>query len=430
MNSTTAFKEVIESNFNYVRIRGEISEIKPATKGQIYLTLKDNDSIINCVIWGSKKKYLQFKPELGIEVIATGKITTWSRYKTTYQIDIYNLEIAGEGALLKLIENRKKRLAAKGIFDEKYKKNIPFLPKKVGIITSPTGSVIHDIINRIKERFPIKVDLWPVLVQGKESTGTIVKAIKGFNDNTYIEKPDVIIIARGGGSVEDLMTFNDEELAIAVFESKIPIVSAIGHETDTTIIDYVSDLRAPTPTAAAEKVVPVRNELVQQVKICTERILHSMQKIIFMKSNLVLNLTSAYWTTREALPLMRKHQYGRILTIGSGYAKRSGGALAYTTAKHGLIGFTKALAAQVANDHITVNCLCPGWTNTALVDWEAMAKSRGTDANEAYLWAASQNLQERILEPEELGPMAALLAAPESAGITGQVISVDGGMAI
>ena len=172
----------------------------------------------------------------------------------------------------------KKDLAAKGIFDEKYKKHIPFLPKKVGIITSPTGSVIHDIINRIKERFPIKVDLWPALVQGKESTETIINAIKGFNDNTYIEKPDVIIIARGGGSVEDLMTFNDEELAIAVFESKIPIVSAIGHETDTTIIDYVSDLRAPTPTAAAEKVVPVRNELIQQVKICTERILHSMQK--------------------------------------------------------------------------------------------------------------------------------------------------------
>ena len=148
---------------------------------------------------------------------------------------------------------------------------------------------------------------------------------------------------------------------------------------------------------------------------------------IVFESNLVLNLTSAYWTTREALPLMREHQYGRILTIGSGYAKRSGGALAYTTAKHGLIGFTKALAAQVASEHITVNCLCPGWTNTALVDWESMGKSQGTDANEAYQWAASQNLQERILEPEELGPMAALLAAPESAGITGQVISVDGG---
>ena len=148
---------------------------------------------------------------------------------------------------------------------------------------------------------------------------------------------------------------------------------------------------------------------------------------IVFESNLVLNLTSAYWTTREALPLMREQQYGRVLTIGSGYAKRSGGALAYTTAKHGLIGFTKALAAQVASDNITVNCLCPGWTNTALVDWGAMGKSRGTDGDEAHQWAASQNLQERILEPEELGPMAALLAAPESAGITGQVISVDGG---
>ena len=177
------------------------------------------------------------------------------------------------------------------MFDEKHKKRIPFLPNKVGVITSPTGSVIHDIINRINERFPVKVDLWPVLVQGKESAGTIINAIKGFNDPRYIEQPDVIIIARGGGSVEDLMTFNDEELAIAVFESKIPIVSAIGHETDTTIIDYVSDLRVPTPTAAAEKVVPVRDELIQDVKVYSERILNSMQRIIFIKSNLLSNLS-------------------------------------------------------------------------------------------------------------------------------------------
>ena len=284
-------RDVVETNFSYVRIRGEISEIRPATKGQLYLTLKDDSSILSGVIWESKIQYLNFQPEIGVEVIATGSITTWSRYKTTYQIDIDNLDIAGEGALLKLIEDRKKRLAARGIFDAKHKKHIPFLPNKVGVITSPTGSVIHDIINRIKERFPVKVDLWPVLVQGKESAGTIINAIKGFNDSSYIERPDVIIIARGGGSVEDLMAFNDEELAITVFESKIPIVSAIGHETDTTIIDYVSDLRAPTPTAAAEKIVPVRNELIQQVKICSERILYSMQRIILMKSSLLSHLS-------------------------------------------------------------------------------------------------------------------------------------------
>ena len=284
-------REVVETNFSYVRVRGEVSEIRPASNGQLYLTLKDDSSILSGVIWKSKIQYLNFNPEIGVEVIATGRITTWSRYKTTYQIDIDNLDIAGEGALLKLIEDRKKRLAARGFFDANHKKHIPFLPNKVGVITSPTGSVIHDIINRIKERFPVKVDLWPVLVQGKESAGTIISAIKGFNDNKYREQPDVIIIARGGGSVEDLMTFNDEDLAIAVFESKIPIVSAIGHETDTTIIDYVSDLRAPTPTAAAEKIVPVRNELIQEVNICSERIMHSMHSIMLIKSNLLSSLS-------------------------------------------------------------------------------------------------------------------------------------------
>lgn len=255
------FKEVIESNFDYIRIKGEISEIKNATKGQIYLTLKDDESILSGVIWDTKKKYLKFNPEIGMEVIVTGKITTWSRYKTTYQIDIDKVELAGEGALLKLINDRKKRLENKGMFDSKFKNLIPYLPNRIGIITSPTGSVIHDIINRIKERFPINLDLWPVSVQGSDAAKDIIFAIKSFNSKLIEDKPDVLIIARGGGSTEDLMAFNDENLAIEVFNSKIPIISAIGHETDTTIIDYVSDLRASTPTAAAEKVVPLQSDL-------------------------------------------------------------------------------------------------------------------------------------------------------------------------
>jgi len=255
------FRDVIESNFRYVRIRGEISEIKTATKGQIYLTLKDDDSIISGVIWDSKKEYLQFVPKLGIEVVVTGKITTWSRYKTTYQIDIDKLEIAGEGALLKLIEDRKNRLQTQGLFDQKYKKRLPYLPSRLGIITSPTGSVIHDIFNGLKNRFPIDIDIWPVAVQGLEAASSIIAALEGFNNSSYKDQPEVIIIARGGGSTEDLMAFNDEDLAKAVFKSNIPIISAIGHETDMTIIDYVSDFRAATPTAAAEFVVPIKNEL-------------------------------------------------------------------------------------------------------------------------------------------------------------------------
>ena len=260
-----AFKEIIETNFNYVRIKGEVSEIKTATKGQIYVTLKDNDSILSGVIWEQKKKYLDIIPELGLEIIVTGKITTWSRFKTTYQIDIDKIEIAGEGALLKLIEERKKRLFNKGYFDDSEKTPLPFLPTRIGIITSPTGSVVHDIINRVKDRFPMLIDVWPVSVQGTDAVLSISKAINGFNEK-ITHKPDVIIIARGGGSTEDLMAFNDENLAINVFNSKIPIVSAIGHETDTTIIDLVSDLRASTPTAAAEKVVPVKYEIEEKLK--------------------------------------------------------------------------------------------------------------------------------------------------------------------
>ena len=258
------FKDIVEEKFNYVRIKGEISELKTATKGQIYLTLKDDNSILSGVIWEQKIKYLDILPEVGLEVITTGKITTWSRYKTSYQIDIDKIEIAGEGALLKLIEERKKRLQKKGYFDEDRKKNLPFLPTKIGVITSPTGSVIHDIINRVNDRFPISIDLWPVSVQGLNAVKEINEAIIGFNESIS-EKPDVIIIARGGGSTEDLMVFNDEKLAMSVYESKIPIVTAIGHETDTTILDLVSDLRASTPTAAAEKIVPVKKDIINKL---------------------------------------------------------------------------------------------------------------------------------------------------------------------
>ncbi len=260
-----ALKDIIESNFNYVRIKGEISEVKTATRGQIYLTLKDENSILSGVIWDQKKKYLDINPEVGLEIIATGRITTWSRYKTTYQIDIDKIEIAGEGVLLKLIEDRKKRLQKKGYFDEDKKISLPFLPERLGIITSPTGSVVHDIINRVSDRFPMPLDIWPVSVQGVDAADSIINAIEGFN-KLKSDKPDILIVARGGGSTEDLMAFNDENLAKSVFESKIPIVSAIGHETDTTIIDLVSDLRASTPTAAAEKSTPLRFELIEKIK--------------------------------------------------------------------------------------------------------------------------------------------------------------------
>ena len=285
-----ALKEVIENNFDYVRIRGEISEVKIATRGQFYLTLKDNESILSGVIWDQKKKYLKFNPEVGMEVVVTGKITTWSKFKTTYQIDIDKIELSGEGAILKLIEDRKKRLKAKGLFEKEKKKTLPFLPSRIGVITSPTGSVIHDIINRIKDRFFVAIDVWPTSVQGAEAADAIIQAIKGFNNMPQIDQPELIIIARGGGSTEDLMVFNDENLAFAVFESSIPIISAIGHETDTTIIDYVADVRASTPTAAAEKAVPVKNELKQLVLTLEQRLNFLIKGRIKSDKNYLENL--------------------------------------------------------------------------------------------------------------------------------------------
>tara|TARA_B100000579_G_scaffold421588_1_gene422559 strand:+ start:471 stop:1802 length:1332 start_codon:yes stop_codon:yes gene_type:complete len=295
-----ALKNLIEDHFSYVRIKGEISELRVATKGQIYITLKDKTSILSAVVWEQKKRALTFEPETGMEVILTGRVTTWSKFKTTYQIDVEKIEIAGEGALLKIIEERKKRLKKKGYFEESNKKSIPYLPSRIGVITSPTGSVIYDIINRISDRFKTPIDLWPVSVQGADAPKNIIEAIIGFNNLLKI-KPDVIIIARGGGSTEDLMAFNDEKLAECVSMSKIPIISAVGHETDTTIIDLVSDLRASTPTAAAELVVPVKSELISIIKNLNQRMTFGIENIYKEHSAKVKNLISLIKTPQQII---------------------------------------------------------------------------------------------------------------------------------
>ena len=309
-----AIKDIIEDHFSYVRIKGEISEIRGATKGQIYITLKDKNSILSAVVWEQKKRSLTFEPEIGMEVTLTGRVTTWSKFKTTYQIDVDKIEIAGEGALLKIIEERKKRLREKGYFDQETKKQIPYLPSRIGVITSPTGSVIHDIINRVSERFKTSIDLWPVAVQGTEAPRNIIDAIKGFNSIDDKHKPDVIIIARGGGSTEDLMAFNDEQLAIAVSISDIPIISAIGHETDTTIIDHVSDLRASTPTAAAELVVPVKSELTNIVGSLNQRMIYGIENIFKENLTNLNNLISFLKTPKQIIESFKE----RLNYMGAG----------------------------------------------------------------------------------------------------------------
>ena len=267
-----SIKQVLDDTFGYVRVRGEISGLKQAASGHVYLNLKDESAIINGIIWKSNVSRLSFQPHDGLEVICKGRLTTGysDRYpgRSDYSIHIDSLMPAGEGALMALLEQRKKKFAASGLFDQTHKKHIPEYPHRIGVITSPTGAVIQDILHRIEERYPLNVILWPVPVQGDDSSELITQAIRGFNNIDIEEsiKPDVIIVARGGGSIEDLWAFNEENIVNAVFESKIPIISAIGHETDTTLIDLVSDLRAPTPTAAAEFVTPVKSELYEVVR--------------------------------------------------------------------------------------------------------------------------------------------------------------------
>lgn len=255
-----ALKKVVETGFSYVRVRGEISGLKHHTSGHVYFALKDQDAVLDAVCWRGNIQKLSLSPQEGMEVIAIGRLTTYPG-RSKYQIVVDGMELAGEGALLKLLEERKRKLAAEGLFDEARKKPLPFLPQLIGIVTSPTGAVIQDMLHRLNDRFPVPVLVWPVAVQGDGSSSQITAAIKGFN--TLEKKPDVLIVARGGGSLEDLWAFNEENVVRAVAESRIPVISAVGHETDVTLIDFAADKRAPTPTAAAEFAVPVRSQIAQ-----------------------------------------------------------------------------------------------------------------------------------------------------------------------
>lgn len=259
---TSLTKNILEENFERVRIRGEVSKIKE-NKGHLYFSLKDENFILNAICWSSAVPLLQVFPEEGMEVVAEGKITTYAKSSiSSYQIKVDQIELQGEGALLKLIEQRKKKLQAEGYFNEEHKKSIPFIPNKIGIITSPTGAVIMDIINRVQDRYPTHLLIYPISVQGNKSAGEIIKGIEFFNKRINV---DTIIIARGGGGAEDLLSFNDENVVKSAFASKIPIISAIGHETDFTLLDLVADYRASTPTAAAEKAVPEKTVLIEKI---------------------------------------------------------------------------------------------------------------------------------------------------------------------
>lgn len=255
-----ALKRTVEDRFGHVKLRGELSGVKRAASGHLYCSLKDEKAVIDAVMWRGTTQRLSFVPEDGIEVIATGKLTTFPG-RSKYQIVMEQMEIAGEGALLALLEKTRKRLEAEGLFAPERKRALPFIPRVIGVVTSPTGAVIRDILHRLADRFPSHVLVWPVLVQGQGAAAQIAGAIRGFGAMAEGARPDLLIVARGGGSIEDLWSFNEEEVVRAIADSPIPTISAVGHETDTTLADYAADARAPTPTAAAEMAVPVRQEL-------------------------------------------------------------------------------------------------------------------------------------------------------------------------
>lgn len=280
-------KKTVEDQFSFVRVKGEISGAKYHSSGHLYFSLKDDQAVLLAVAWRGTVSKFPIKAEDGLEVIATGRITTYPG-RSQYQIVVEQMEVAGVGALLKQLEERRKKLAAEGLFDVAKKKKLPFLPQKIGVITSPTGAVIKDILHRIEDRFPCHVMLWPVLVQGEGAADQVKRAIEGFNNMSPELQPDVIIVARGGGSLEDLWAFNEENVVRAAAASMIPLVSAVGHETDTTLIDYASDLRAPTPTAAAEMVVPQRSDLFEKINVHSQRLYSVMQRLLsFLKERLL-----------------------------------------------------------------------------------------------------------------------------------------------
>ncbi len=304
-----ALKRTVEDTFGHVRVRGEISGYRgPHSSGHAYFALKDDRARLEAVIWRGSMSRLRFRPEEGMEVIATGKLTTYPG-SSKYQIVIEQMEPAGAGALMALLEERKRRLAAEGLFDPAVKQLLPFMPRVIGVVTSPTGAVIRDIIHRIADRYPMHVIVWPVRVQGETSGPEVAAAVDGFNalpEGGPIPRPDVVIVARGGGSLEDLWGFNDEILVRAVAASHIPVISAVGHETDWTLIDLAADIRAPTPTGAAEMAVPVKADLLAALAGQSARLSSAMSRFIDLKRQEYRSAGRALPSADQLLALPRR----------------------------------------------------------------------------------------------------------------------------
>jgi exodeoxyribonuclease VII large subunit len=315
---SSALKRTVEDAYGHVRVRGEITGFRgPHSSGHCYFALKDESAKIEAVIWKFAHARMRFKPQEGLEVIATGKLTTYPG-SSKYQIVIEALEPAGIGALMALMEERKKKLSAEGLFDEARKQLLPWLPEVIGVVTSPTGAVIRDILHRLQDRFPRHVLVWPVRVQGEGSAEQVAAAIRGFNAlpaDGKIPRPDLLIVARGGGSLEDLWSFNEEIVVRAAADSLIPLISAVGHETDITLIDFAADKRAPTPTAAAEMAVPVRSELLVEVATLARRTMLCWQRGQEFRRNELRAAARALPAAGELLAIPRQRLDGAAASL-------------------------------------------------------------------------------------------------------------------
>ena len=346
---SAAVKRTLEGTFERVRVRGEVSKPNYHGSGHLYFSLKDENAVIDACAWRATVGRLKLRLEHGMEVIVTGRVSSYPG-SSKYQIVIDSVELAGEGALLKMLEDRRKRLAAEGLFDAARKKPLPYLPEVIGVITSPTGAVIRDILHRLADRFPRRVILWPVKVQGDDAAAQVVTAIKGFNElpaGGKVPRPDVLIVARGGGSLEDLMPFNDEAVVRAAAASAIPLISAVGHETDTTLIDFAADRRAPTPTAAAEMAVPVRSQLRDEVSDHGRRLVRALTRLSEeMTQRLdgwierLLNAPRAYFSSRS----------DRIARLAAGLpTPKQQLAQAHLKLEHGAAALTQCMRALLTH---------------------------------------------------------------------------------
>ena len=351
-----SLKRTIETSYGRVRLRGEISGFKRHASGHCYFSLKDEGACMDAVVWRTSAQTLAFRPEDGAEVIATGKLTTYPG-RSKYQIVVDRMELAGEGALMALLDKRRRALAAEGLFDAGRKRKLPFMPRVIGVVTSPTGAVIRDILHRLEDRCPTHVIVWPVPVQGEGASAKVAAAIRGFGAieaGGPVARPDLLIIARGGGSIEDLWAFNEEEVVRAAAESPIPLISAVGHETDTTLIDFASDMRAPTPTAAAEIAVPVRAELMALVDDLGRRSASC--------------LTAHARRARERLDLTA-HRWPVPETLFAPVAQRV----------DDLVGrLPRALAARAAHARADLSAVAPRLRSELLSDRVSRAKDRLT----------------------------------------------------